>query len=55
MKDNNGESSLAQRILSNPDDYPYSVRCEDETGKLRISKTSYKKALTYIAKMLDVV
>ena len=55
VKDNNGESSLAQRILSNPDEYPYSVRCEDETGKLRISKTSYKKALTYIAKMLDVV
>ena len=55
VKDNNGESSLAQRILSNPDDFPYSVRCEDERGELRISKTSYKKALSYIAKMLDVV
>ena len=55
VKDNNGESSLAQRILSIPDDFQYSVRCEDERGELRISKTSYKKALSYIAKMLDVV
>ncbi|MDO5331753.1 MAG: hypothetical protein Q4E99_03655 [Bacillota bacterium] len=55
VKDNNGESSLAQRILSNPDDYPYAVRCEDENGNLKISKTSYRKALIYIARMLDVV
>lgn len=55
VKGNEGENSLADRILSHPDDYPYAVRCEDESGRLRISKTSYKKSLTYIARMMDVV
>ena len=55
IRDNDGESSLATRILSNPEDYPYAVRCEDERGNLRISKSAYKKSLIYIANMLDVV